>query len=176
VGESVKKHKAEAPKKLKFGIFTCSTSRYQKLKRGEQVEDVSGDLIESLLKNAGHMITFRKLVPDDKALIEEGLQQALASPDLDAVIFCGGTGIALSDITVETVSPFLEKVLPGFGEIFRRLSFDKIGSAAVLSRTVAGVAKGKAFFCVPGSPDAVLLCLERLILPEVSHIIKHARE
>lgn len=176
MGESVKKHKAEAPKKLKFGIFTCSTSRYQKLKRGEQVEDVSGDLIESLLKNAGHMITFRKLVPDDKALIEEGLQQALASPDLDAVIFCGGTGIALSDITVETVSPFLEKVLPGFGEIFRRLSFDKIGSAAVLSRTVAGVAKGKAFFCVPGSPDAVLLCLERLILPEVSHIIKHARE
>jgi len=176
VGESVKKHKAEAPKKLKFGIFTCSTSRYQKLKRGEQVEDVSGDLIESSLKNAGHTVTFRKLVPDDKALIEEGVQQALASPDLDAVIFCGGTGIAPSDITIETVSPLLEKVLPGFGEIFRRLSFDKIGPAVVLSRAVAGVAKGKAFFCVPGSPDAVLLCLERLILPEASHIIKHARE
>ena len=104
------------------------------------------------------------------------MRQALASADLDAVVFCGGTGIAPSDITIETVSPFLEKVLLGFGEIFRRLSLDTIGSAAVLSRAIAGVAKGKAFFCIPGSPDAVRLCFKRLILPETSHIVKHARE
>jgi molybdenum cofactor biosynthesis protein B len=91
-------------------------------------------------------------------------------------VFCGGTGIAPSDVTIETVLPFLEKVLPGFGEIFRFLSFEKIGSAAVLSRAVAGVVKGKAFFCIPGSPDAVRLCFEKLILPEAAHIVKHARE
>jgi len=176
VSESTKKHKAEAPKRLKFGIFICSTSRYEKMKKGEQVEDVSGDLIEPFVKNAGHTIAFRKLIPDDKTLIEEDMRQALASADLDAVVFCGGTGIAPSDITIETVSPFLEKVLPGFGEIFRRLSFDTTGSAAVLSRALAGVAKGKVFFCIPGSPDAVKVCFERLILPEAAHIVKHARE
>jgi molybdenum cofactor biosynthesis protein B len=146
------------------------------MKKGEQAEDVSGDLIEEFLKNAGHTIAFRKLISDDKTLIEEGIRQALASADLDAVVFCGGTGVAPSDITIETVSPFLEKVLPGFGEIFRRLSFDKHGSAAVLSRAIAGVSKGKAFFCIPGSPDAVKLCFEKLILPEAAHIVKHARE
>jgi len=176
VSESARRHKAEAPKKLKFGIFICSTSRYRQSKKGERVEDASGDLIESLLKNAGHIVAFRKLIPDDKALIEEGMRQALASADLDVVVFCGGTGIAPSDITIETLSPFLEKVLPGFGEIFRLLSFDKIGSAAVLSRAIAGVAKGKAFFCIPGSPDAVKICFEKLILSESAHIVKHARE
>jgi molybdenum cofactor biosynthesis protein B len=146
------------------------------MEKGGQVEDVSGDLIEDFLKKAGHTVTFRKLIPDEKALIEEGVRQSLASADLDAVVFCGGTGIAPSDVTIETVLPFLEKVLPGFGEIFRFLSFEKIGSATVLSRAVAGVAKGKAFFCIPGSPDAVKLCFEKLILPEVGHIVKHARE
>ncbi|MGC9345523.1 MAG: MogA/MoaB family molybdenum cofactor biosynthesis protein [Candidatus Bathyarchaeales archaeon] len=176
MSESTKRHKAEAPKKLKFGIFICSTSRYQLLKKSGHVEDASGDLIESLLKNAGHTISFRKIIPDDKSSIEKSMRYALDSSNVDAVVFCGGTGIAPSDVTIETVSPFLEKILPGFGEIFRRLSYDKIGSAAVLSRAIAGVAKGKAFFCIPGSPDAVRLCFEKLILPEVAHIVKHARE
>jgi molybdenum cofactor biosynthesis protein B len=176
LSESAKKHKAEAPKQLKFGIFICSTSRYEKTKKGERVEDVSGDLIESFLKKAGHLMTFRKVIPDDKTTIEKGVRQVLATEDLDAAVFCGGTGIAPSDVTIETVTPFLEKILPGFGEIFRRLSFDKIGSAAVLSRAVSGVMKGKAVFCIPGSPDAVEICFENLILPESPHIVKHARE
>jgi molybdenum cofactor biosynthesis protein B len=176
MSESAKKHKAEAPAKLKFGIFTCSASRYQQSRKREKLEDVSGDLIETLLRNAGHQITLRKLIPDDKTMIKESLKQALTSPDLDAVVFCGGTGIAPSDVTIETVSPFLEKVLPGFGEIFRRLSFDEIGSAALLSRAIAGVAKGKALFCIPGSPNAVRLCMKELVLPEASHVVKHARE
>jgi len=176
MSESARKHKAEAPAKLKFGIFTCSTSRYLQSKKGEKYEDASGDLIEKMLRNAGHKVTIRKLIPDDRVLIRQSAKRALASPDLDAAVFCGGTGIAPSDITIETVTPLLEKTLPGFGEIFRRISFDQIGSAAVLSRAVAGVAKGKALFCIPGSPDAVKVCMEKLILPETPHVVKHARE
>jgi molybdenum cofactor biosynthesis protein B len=175
MSESTKRHKAEAPEKLYFAIFVCSTSRYKRLENGEKVEDESGDLMESLIKSAGHKVALRKMIPDDKAKIEECMRQTLNS-NLDAVIFCGGTGIAQSDITIETVSPFLEKVLHGFGELFRHLSFKKIGSAAILSRALAGIAKGKAIFCIPGSPDAVQLCLKELILPEAPHILKHARE
>jgi molybdenum cofactor biosynthesis protein B len=146
------------------------------LKEAKKVQDISGDMIESILKTADHKVTFRKLISDDRTMIEKGVQYALDFADVNAVIFCGGTGITSTDITIETVSPFLEKILPGFGEIFRRLSFDKIGSAAVLSRAIAGVARGKVFFCIPGSPEAVKLCLESLILPEAAHIVKHARE
>jgi molybdenum cofactor biosynthesis protein B len=176
MSESSKRHKAQAPTTLKYAIFTCSTSRYNQSKKGEKVEDVSGDLIEMSLKNAGNMVVLRGLIPDDSDLIEKSVNKALKSPDLDAAIFCGGTGITPSDVTIETVSPFLEKVLPGFGETFRRLSFDQIGSPAVLSRAIAGVAKGKAVFCLPGSPNAARLCVEKLILPEAPHIVKHARE
>jgi molybdenum cofactor biosynthesis protein B len=176
VSESAKKHKAAAPKQLTFAVFVCSTSRYQQLQKGERISDVSGDLIEALLKIAGHRILFKKIIADDKALIREEVKNVLSSADIDAAIFCGGTGIAPSDVTIETVSPFLEKTLPGFGEIFRRLSYNKVGSSAVLSRAVAGVAKGKALFCIPGSPDAVRVSIETLILPEAPHIVRHARE
>jgi molybdenum cofactor biosynthesis protein B len=176
VSESTKKHKATAPKQLNFGIFVCSTSRYQQLQKGEKIDDVSGELIEALLKNAGHKALFKKIIADDKVLIQGAVRSILDSADLDVAVFCGGTGIAPSDVTIETVSPFLEKTLPGFGEIFRRLSYDKVGSAAVMSRAVAGVAKGKALFCIPGSPDAVRVSVEMLILPEAPHIVRHARE
>jgi molybdenum cofactor biosynthesis protein B len=176
VSESTKRHRAEAPRKLRFGIFTCSTSRYKQLEKAEIVKDLSGDLMEDFVKKAGHVVVFREIIPDDKVIIGERVQRALTSTDLDVVVFCGGTGVSPSDVTIEAVSPFLEKVLPGFGEIFRRLSFDEIGSAAVLSRAIAGVARGKAFFCIPGSPDAVRLCFEKLILPEAAHIVKHVRE
>ncbi|MGB9684206.1 MAG: MogA/MoaB family molybdenum cofactor biosynthesis protein [Candidatus Bathyarchaeales archaeon] len=176
MSESAERHRAEAPKKLSFGIYVCSTSRYDKLKKGEKVRDDSGDLIEGLVRSSGHLVAFRKIIPDDKASIEESVRHALESAQADVIIFCGGTGIAPSDLTIETVSPFMEKILPGFGEIFRLLSYKRIGSAAVLSRAMAGVAKGKVFFCIPGSPDAVKVCFEKLILPEAAHIVKHARE
>jgi molybdenum cofactor biosynthesis protein B len=176
MSENTRKHKAEAPKKLRFAIFICSSSRYQQLKKGQKVQDASGDLIESLLKRDGHTVLFRKIVPDDEGLIERGMRSVLGSNDVDAAVLCGGTGITSSDVTIEAVTPFLEKILHGFGEIFRRLSYDEIGSSAVLSRAVAGVANGKAIFCIPGSPNAAWLCLERLILPEAGHIVKHARE
>ena len=176
MSESAKKHKAAAPKKLNFAVFVCSTSRYQQVQKGEKIGDVSGDTIEALLRNAGHAVAFKKIISDDKVIIEEAVKSVLSSADLDVAIFCGGTGITPKDVTIEMVSPFLEKTLPGFGEIFRRLSYDKVGSAAVLSRAVAGVTKGKAFFCIPGSPDAVRVSVEMLILPEAPHIVRHARE
>ena len=176
MSESSKKHKATAPKQLNFGVFVCSTSRYQQLQNGSKMNDVSGDLIEALVKIAGHKVLFKKIISDDKGQIQDAVKKALGSADLDAAVFCGGTGIAPSDITIETVAPFLEKTLPGFGEIFRHLSYNKVGSAAILSRAVAGVAKGKALFCIPGSPEAVRFSLETLILPEAPHIVRHARE
>ena len=176
MSESSKRHKATAPKQLNFGVFVCSTSRYQQLQNGSKMNDVSGDLIEALVKIAGHKVLFKKIISDDKGQIQDAVKKALGSADLDAAVFCGGTGIAPSDITIETVAPFLEKTLPGFGEVFRHLSYNKVGSAAILSRAVAGVAKGKALFCIPGSPGAVRFSLETLILPEAPHIVRHARE
>ena len=176
MSESTKQHKAKAPKQLNFAVFVCSTSRYQQVQKGEKTGDVSGDTVEALLRNAGHRVMSRKIIADDKDMIEEAVNNVLNSAELDAAIFCGGTGIAPKDVTIETVSPFFEKTLPGFGEIFRRLSYDKMGSAAVMSRAVAGVAKGKALFCIPGSPDAVRVSVETLILPEAPHIVRHARE
>jgi len=176
MSETTNKHKAEAPKRLRFGIITCSTSRYNQIKKGEKAQDLSGDLIESILRKAQHTVLLRRIVSDDKNMIAESIKDAMSRADLDAVIFCGGTGIAPSDVTIETVTPFLDKTLPGFGEIFRRLSYDEIGSAAILSRAIAGITRGKAVFCIPGSPSAVQLCLSKLILTEVGHLIKHARE
>ena len=176
MSESTKIHKAHAPLKANFAVFTCSTSRYEAMLRGETTTDISGDLIESLLKKANHNVVFRRTVSDDKKMIEHSIKSVLDNPGLDAAIFCGGTGVTKRDITIESVTPFLEKMLPGFGEIFRRLSFDRTGSSAVMSRAIAGISSGKAFFCIPGSPDAVQVSVELLISPEVGHIVKHARE
>jgi len=176
MSESTKMHKAHAPKTLNFAVFVCSTSRYTAMQKGEPLTDVSGDTIESLLKNAGHRVLFKRILLDDKVMIEHAVKSVLDNAGLDAAIFCGGTGITPTDVTIETVSPFLDKTLPGFGELFRRLSYDRVGSAAVMSRAVAGVAKGKALFCIPGSPDAVRISVEMLILPEAPHIVRHARE
>ena len=101
MSDSARKHKAEAPRALRFGVFICSTSRHRRLMKGEHVEDVSGDLIESLLKKGGHAVCFRKTIPDDRTFIKDSAQQALASADVDAIVFCGGTGIASLDVTIE---------------------------------------------------------------------------
>ena len=177
MSESSKAHKAKAPKVLNFGIYICSTSRYKAIEQGEAViSDVGGDTLVDLLKNASQNVLFKKIIADDETMIQDAVMYAIGLSDLDVAIFSGGTGITPTDITIETVTQFFEKTLPGFGEFYRRISFDRVGSAAVLSRAVAGVAKGKALFCIPGSPDAVKTAAEMLILPEAPHIVKHARE
>jgi molybdopterin adenylyltransferase len=174
--ESTKTHKAHAPKTLNFAVFICSTSRYQAEQKGEATTDLSGDTIIQLLTKSGHKVLFKRVVSDDKDMIEHAVKSVLDNPGVEAAVFCGGTGITHTDITIETVSPFFEKTLPGFGEFFRRLSYDRIGGAAILSRAEAGVAKGKALFCIPGSPNAAQVAVELLISPEAAHIVKHARE
>jgi molybdenum cofactor biosynthesis protein B len=176
MSESTKKHKATAPKQLSFAVFICSTSRYQDIRKDEKISDVSGDTIKAMLRNAGHKVLSKKIIADDVNMIQDAVNSVLSSTELDAAIFCGGTGIASKDTTIEMVVPFFEKTLPGFGEIFRRLSYETIGSAAVMSRAVAGVAKGKVLFCIPGSPNAVRIAVETLILPETPHIVRHIRE
>ncbi len=177
MNKTAHKHKTEALRKLNFTVIVSSSSRYQKLKAREAFTDPSGDLIVELVKNAGHSVASREILPDDRVMIGKYVGKAIGSKDVDAIIVCGGTGVSLTDVTIETVRPLLIKTLPGFGELFRKLSYDEIGSAAIMTRALAGVTdQGKAVFCIPGSPQAVKLVMTKLILPETGHILKHARE
>lgn len=169
-------HKRKAPRKVSFGVITVSTSKYSLKQSGEKAEDKSGNLIVKILKDFTHEISSKELIPDNPAMIRESLLKLVENSDVDAIIITGGTGITKNDLTIETVSPLLEKDLPGFGEIFRKLSYENIGSAAILTRAMAGIRCGKAIFCIPGSPDAAKLVVEKLIVPEISHIVKHSRE
>ena len=176
MSETAAEHKAEAPKHLSFAVIICSSSRYKEFSETGRLNDPSGNLIVKILQENGHRIAMRRIVSDDKTQIQRILMRALKSRKTDVIITSGGTGISPQDVTIEAVQPLLDKEIPGFGEIFRILSYEKIGSAAVLTRALAGVAKGKVIFCLPGSPQSVSLALEKLIIPEVGHIIKHARE
>jgi len=175
LAETSKKHKEKAPKSLSFAIVTISTSRYRDSQAGKPVTDESGELIIKTLREHGHTVAEQQLITDNKSIIQKTIRRMLNSPKIDAIITCGGTGITPADVTIEAVEPLIEKELPGFGEFFRHLTYQEIGSAAVMSRAMGGVAKGRAVFCLPGSPHAVRLCLERLILPETAHIVLHAR-
>lgn len=174
MSNSSNEHKKKTLNKLNFAIFICSTSRYNQNK--DKILDVSGDNIIKMIREAGHNIKIKKIIADDKNMIIKALKEILYLPDIHAAIFSGGTGITPTDITIETIKPFLEKILPGFGEIFRQISFKEIGSAAILSRAIAGLVKDKVVYCIPGSPNAVRISVERLILPETAHIVKHLRE
>jgi molybdenum cofactor biosynthesis protein B len=177
MSQSSKQHKAKAQKTLTYAVYICSTSRYKQIEAGKkEVSDVGGDIVVEALKAAKQNVLFKKIIADDETQIQDAVMYVMGMPEIDVAIFSGGTGITPTDITIETVTPFFDKTLPGFGEFFRKTSFDKVGSAAVLSRATAGVVKGKAVFCIPGSPDAVKTALETLILSEAPHIVKHARE
>ncbi len=177
MSESSRKHKSGAPMKLNFAVIVTSSSRYQKLKERQPVSDPSGDLIVELIEDAGYSVVSREILPDDRVLIGKYVGNAVGSENVDAIIVCGGTGVSITDVTIETVRPLMIKTLPGFGELFRKLSYDEIGSAAIMTRALAGVTdQGKVIFCIPGSPQAVKLVMTKLILPETGHIVKHAHE
>lgn len=177
MSESTREHKNEAPKKINFAVIVSSSSRYQKLKTRQPFTDPSGDLIVGLVKKAGHSLASREILPDDSIMLGRHVGDAIGSNNVDAIIVCGGTGVNVNDVTIETLRPLMIKTLPGFGELFRKLSYDAIGSAAIMTRAKAGVTdQGKVLFCIPGSLQAVKLVMEKLILPEAGHILKHARE
>jgi len=172
---SFERHKAKAPKTLNFALIVCSSSRFEAYRSGRQFEDLSGDLAESLIEAWGFKVSHRMLLPDDLKTIREAVDRLCSMDDVDVVLISGGTGLSQRDVTVEAVRPMFEKEIPGFGELFRMLTFQREGSIAVLSRAVAGVYRGKIVFAIPGSPGAVELALKRLILPEAAHMVLHAK-
>jgi len=169
-------HKSLAPKSVGIYIITCSTSKFKELKAELKPVDVSGDTIERLAIGAGNTVEGRSLISDSKVMIVKTIKQALKASRVGAVIITGGTGMSPSDVTPESVAPMLDKEIPGFGELFRKISYESIGPPALLSRAFAGTCKGRAIFCLPGSPDAVQTAMQKLILPELGHIVGIAHE
>lgn len=157
-------HHGHAPSAVATWVVTCSDTR-------DAASDEGGAVARDLIIAAGHSIAGQELVKDDALAIEHALAHALEH-GARCVIFTGGTGVSSRDVTIETLAPKFKKTLDGFGELFRALSFQQIGSAAWLSRASAGVIDGALVFCLPGSPKAVRLALERLILPELSHAVR----
>jgi len=164
---SAQAHRDAAPKVVCARIITVSDSRTPET-------DTAGALVAELLAARGHTVASREIVRDEPAAIQAALRAALGQEGIGAVILTGGTGIAPRDVTPESVEPALERIIPGFGELFRMLSFEEIGSAALLSRALAGLACGRVVFVLPGSRGAVRLAMERLILPELGHLIAEA--
>jgi molybdenum cofactor biosynthesis protein B len=161
---SVHQHKERAKKSVGCFVLTVSDSR-------DETTDHSGQLIKTLLAEHGHKLLGYRITKDEPGEIRSLLQDALARKETGAVILNGGTGISPRDGTYEVVSQLLEKKLDGFGEIFRFLSYQEIGSAAIMSRALAGVAGGKILISLPGSKAAVELAMRRLVLPELGHIV-----
>ena len=169
MSESVHKHRESAPERVRVAVLTISDTRTPET-------DTGGETVEALMRDAGHDIVGRDIVRDDASAIRTKLVELLARSDVDAVVTTGGTGISARDTTYEVVDRMLEKKLDGFGEIFRMLSYEEIGAAAVLSRCVAGAVGTKFVACLPGSRNAVRLAVEKLLVPEISHVVFELRK
>jgi molybdopterin adenylyltransferase len=154
-------HHDHVRKNLRVGVITASDTR-------APASDKSGAMIREMLTGAGHNVAHYEVIPDDPARIAGVIRAHLG--ELDAMIITGGTGVASRDSTIEAVRPMLDKELEGFGEIFRMLSYQEIGSRAMLSRALAGVCGGKFIAALPGSTAACRLAMEKLIIPEIGHI------
>ncbi|ALA58158.1 MogA/MoaB family molybdenum cofactor biosynthesis protein [Nitrospira moscoviensis] len=162
---SHKEHKHRAPKSVSCMVITCSDTRTPET-------DTSGQLIQKLLKENGHTVAAYHLVKDEPAQIKDRIAEGTANDTVQAIIINGGTGISRRDSTFEAVDALLEKRLDGFGEVFRYLTYQEIGSPAIMSRATAGIIKGRVLFSTPGSENAVRLAMEKLILPELGHLVK----
>ncbi|MDV2684907.1 molybdenum cofactor biosynthesis protein B [Alkalihalophilus lindianensis] len=162
----IEENKNEAPALVRCMILTVSdTKTYD--------TDKSAKLIRDLLEEGGHSVTEYQIVRDEYSQIQHWLKIAASRADIDAILITGGTGIALRDTTHEAVRDSLDKEMPGFGEIFRYLSFvEDVGTAAIISRAIAGVRDGKAIFSMPGSTGAVKLAMDRIIVPELGHVMR----
>jgi len=157
-------HRKKAARRASVAVITLSTTRTVE-------NDQSGDIIQQLLERNGHSVPVRKLIADSRNVLRASLRELIRQKDVNAIITTGGTGLAASDITIETVHGMLDKELPGFASLFMMLSYPDTKGAAMLSRTLAGTIKGKPIFCLPGSPRACKLATESLILPELSHVL-----
>ncbi len=162
-------HKHHAPTSVNCMVITISDTR-------TETTDVSGRVIRDALARNGHQVQAYHLVPDEPEIIQQRLRAGIDAPAVQAILCNGGTGISFRDRSYEAVAQLLEKRLDGFGELFRMLSYQEIGSAAMMSRAVAGIAGETVIFSMPGSKNAVTLALEKLILPELGHLVWELRK
>jgi molybdenum cofactor biosynthesis protein B len=164
---SVTAHRADAPASVPVVVITVSDSR-------SLDDDHGGALLVELLEGAGHRLVSRTIVPDEVDAIQQALDEAVMRDDVRAIFLTGGTGIAPRDVTPEALHPVMDRLIPGFGELFRMLSFQEIGPAALLSRAIAGTVRGRLVVALPGSRAAIRLALEKLLLPELGHLTGEA--
>ncbi len=164
---SIEEHRAEAPRSVAAAVVTVSDTRTLE-------DDAGGGLIVELLEEAGHSVASRVIVKDEPEEIATAVLNATSHQGVCAVIVTGGTGVAPRDVTPDAIEPLLDRTIPGFGELYRTLSYQEIGSAALLSRSLAGLRAGRVIFAVPGSRGAVRLAMEKLILPELGHLVAQA--
>lgn len=169
MSRAVNEHRADAPKALNLAVMTVSDTRTMET-------DTSGALIVGLAEAAGHRIVERVIVPDEPVRMTPMLRDFAERPDLHAILVTGGTGISPRDQTFETVTALLSKPLPGFGELFRMLSYAEIGPACILSRAIGGLIGDAVILVMPGSRAAVELAMNRIILPELPHLVREARK
>jgi len=162
-----REHVSKSKRGVRIAVMVVSDSR-----TGDS--DESGPAARRLLEEGGHVVSEHILVGNDGGAIEKAVEGLLAEPQVDAIITIGGTGIGKKDITVETLSGMMEKQLEGFGELFRMMSYEQIGTGAIMSRSTAGVVGGKVVICLPGSKSAVELAVERIIVPEIGHMVMEA--
>ncbi|OGL12287.1 MAG: molybdenum cofactor biosynthesis protein [Candidatus Rokubacteria bacterium RIFCSPLOWO2_12_FULL_71_22] len=163
-----REHKAHAPRSIGCFVLTISDTKTPET-------DSSGGLIKKLLLTGGHQVIATAIVRDEPADVARAIRAACADAAVQAVIATGGTGITSRDSTFEAIDGLLDKRLPGFGELFRMLSFQEVGAAAMLSRAQMGIHAGRIIVSLPGSPNACRLALEKLLLPELPHLVREAR-
>ena len=169
MSESVHQHREAAPETVRVAVLTISDTRTPET-------DTGGDVVEETMRGAGHEVVAREIVRDEATSIRTALVDLLARPEVDAVVTTGGTGISGRDTTYEVVERMVEKRLDGFGELFRMLSYEEIGAAAILSRALAGAVGTKFVASLPGSRNAVRLGMEKLLVPEIAHIVFELRK
>ena len=166
MADVVESHRSEGPAAVRVAILTVSDTR-------TEATDASGRRIGELCRAAGHAVIDHRIVADEVRLVQGWVQAADAA---DVLIITGGTGVSPRDVTIEAVEPLFSKAVPGFGELFRMLSFAEIGSAALMSRAAAGLVGRVVVFALPGSAKAVDLAMTRLVIPELGHLVGQARK
>ena len=164
---SVHDHKSHAPRSVDCAVLTVSDTRAEDT-------DESGAIIKSILEKNGHGIVYYKVLKDELETIRLEVHDLVLRDSVQAIIINGGTGISKRDITFEAISSILDKRLDGFGELFRYLSYKEIGTPAIMSRAIAGVKNGRIIICIPGSPNAVKLAINELVIPELGHMVWEA--
>ena len=177
MGSVTEQHKKSSEGPLTFVLITISTSRfdgYGHVSDPDDAMDTSGRVMIDLVEGDGHLVRMYILVDDDESHIRDAVMSGITA-GADIIVTSGGTGLAPADVTIESLRPMFDKELTGFGELFRSISVDHIGSAVILTRAVAGIIGDHVVFCLPGSPGAVKTALTDIIIPEAGHIVKHVK-